>query len=135
MAGMEDGVPVPVLHTEQIHGCLQALGAPEPEGLPRAVALGMLLMLVEASAASADRFDQEQMYEGYTQSPLVKNQSWSPAFVVRDRPEAVDGVRTAHTTYSSGPASQRSPACRTHHDLRDVLEADVQQVHHHWRRH
>jgi hypothetical protein len=67
MAGMEDGTPVPVLHTEQIHGCLRALGAPEPERLPRAVALGMLLMLVEASAASADRFDQEQMYEGYTQ--------------------------------------------------------------------
>ncbi|WP_406124321.1 hypothetical protein [Streptomyces sp. NBC_00989] len=68
MAGMEDGTPVPVLHTDQIHGCLRALGAPEPEGLPRAVALEMLLMLVEALAAIADRFDQEQVYEGYTQS-------------------------------------------------------------------
>lgn len=62
---MDDDTPIPVLHTEQIHGCLRALGAPEPEGMPRAVALGVLLMWVEASAAGADRLDQEQMYEGY----------------------------------------------------------------------
>jgi len=64
MAAPEDSVP-PVLRTEQIHGCLRALGMPEPEGLPRAAALGVLLMWAEGSAAGADRLDQEELREGY----------------------------------------------------------------------
>jgi len=64
MAAPEDSVP-PVLRTEQIHACLRALGMPEPEGLPRAAALGVLLMWAEGSAAGADRLDQEELREGY----------------------------------------------------------------------
>lgn len=64
MAATEDGVP-PVLRTDQIYGCLRALGMPEPEVMPRAAALGVLLMWAESSAAGADRLDQEALREGY----------------------------------------------------------------------
>ncbi|MGW0536574.1 hypothetical protein [Streptomyces sp. NPDC003032] len=57
---MEDNARTPVLRTEQIHGCLRALGPPEPELLPWAAALGALPLWVKASAPGADRLDQQQ---------------------------------------------------------------------------